>query len=164
MFKLASFFLLTTSSIALASVDLIPLVQVIGPGSIQSDGTYRVPVRVTVRNSGTEIAGRFKVSIEFNHQSFGGTRGTAFTQVGAVDGSFTGDGFYAWTTRALFPGRSLSFEGLMVVPRSVPRRTEITLRVVADSCAGEEFMPPSCRIEESREDNNRTPLRTARIL
>ncbi len=163
MLNLISFLVLATPSAAFAAADLVPTVRVTGVALLRADGAYLVPVRVSVRNSGTEIAGRFKMSVEFNHLSFGGTRVTAFGAASSSDGSFTRDGFYVWTSRALFPGRSLTFNGSVLIPSSVPRRSQITLRVVADSCSGEEFMPALCRVPELREDNNRTSLQTANL-
>jgi len=117
-------------------------------------GHYLVPVDVTVVNGGNEIAGRFKIAAQYSHVSFSGFLETTVSSLRTSDGSFTSDGHYTWTTRALFPGRTSTFRASILVPKAIPRGATVYFRFNADSCAGDEFMPYFCRVQESEESNN----------
>jgi hypothetical protein len=157
-------FVLLIPNICAAAPDLYTTLRVTGPGILnKATGKYSVPVRVSVRNSGNDIAGRFKIGIEFSHTSFAGLRLIPFTNVVSSDRAFSGDGFYVWTERAIFPGAAYTFTAMALIPSSVPRAASIKLRASSDVCFGEEFMPYFCRLEESNEDNNRTDLQNATL-
>ena len=117
-------------------------------------GHYLVPVDVTIVNGGNETAGRFKIAAQYSHVSFSGFRDTTASSLRTPDGSFTSDGHYIWTSRALFPGRTATFRASVLVPNSIPRGATVYFRFHADSCAGDEFMPYFCRVPESDEFNN----------
>jgi hypothetical protein len=117
-------------------------------------GHFLVPVDVTVVNGGDEIAGRFKIAVQYSHVSFSGFLETTVSSLRNPDGSFTSDGHYTWTSRAIFPGRTATFRASILVPKAIPRGATVYFRFHADSCAGDEFMPFFCRVQESDERNN----------
>ncbi len=108
-------------------------------------------MRVTVRNRGGQEAPAFKVAARYTigRQTF-----TApFTVPGQKDA------WYPSTSEPLAAGASVTFEGVVTLGR---RNTTATLQIEADSCAGEEFAPAACRVEEASEDNNASePIKLA---
>lgn len=130
---------------------------------VHREGHYLVPLRITVKNAGRDIAGRFKINAEFNHISFAGTRVVYFSHISSPGRGVIGDEFYAWTNKALPVGQSIEFNAFITIPKTVPRGQDITVRVMADSCVGDEFEAAFCRIDELNEENNRTDLQTVRL-
>lgn len=108
--------------------------------------TIDVPIQVDVTNRGTETAQLFKVAMEL------ASRGGSPQQVAfAVEGER--DPQYPFTRVPLRAGATAAIRGRIRVPLS-HRGTTVTFRAVADSCAGEEFMPDYCRVRETNEANN----------
>lgn len=101
------------------------------------------PANVTVRNQGGEPAEPFKISVE--RAPSGGS--FPFTVQGQESI------WYPATTAPLAPGDSLPFSGEIVFTFFQPGET-ISVLARADSCAGEEFTAPYCRVDESNENNN----------
>ena len=107
-------------------------------------GQGEVPVRVVVKNQGTAPAPIFKVKVE--HADTAGKL-YWFTVPGQTDTTS------ARTNAPLAAGSSVTFAGKVAFgPVSPPESRNI--RAVADSCAGDEFMPVYCRVQESNEHNN----------
>ncbi|MDJ0617346.1 MAG: CAP domain-containing protein [Calothrix sp. MO_192.B10] len=129
---------------AMAAADLI--VRQVTTGSPRIRGNQvEVPIRVIVQNIGNQTAGIFKVSTEYTSRR--GTYAVPFT---------TGDNiWYPYTERPLAPGRSIPFDGTVTFHPSV-KGQRVSLRAIADSCSGDEFMPPHCRVRESDENNNKS--------
>ena len=143
--------------------DLVPSFRFSGTPLVHNSGYYLVPMRITIRNSGRDVAGRFKISAEYNHNSFGGMRVVPFSHVTSAGRSVTGDNFYAWTNRALFVGQAIEFNAFITIPKTVPRGEEIIVSIWADSCVGDEFEPFYCRVHEINEANNRTSTVSVRL-
>jgi hypothetical protein len=104
-----------------------------------------VPVRVTVSNQGGKPADPFKISV--NGKGSDGEYVRAFTVQGQEDL------WYPHTTEPLEPGNEIVFDGVVLFPPALNGQ-EVTLTAIADSCSGEEFVPPECHIAESDEGNN----------
>jgi hypothetical protein len=107
----------------------------------------QVPVRVGVTNQGLGAAGTFKVGVEYRMSAGGPWYTVAFSVPGQRDR------WYPWTSRSLGAGTTVHFEGVLTFHSSIHDRW-VDLRVTADSCSGDEFMPASCRVRESNEKNN----------
>lgn len=120
-----------------------------GPPTVNGDGQVEVPLRVVVRNQGSGTAEVFKTALEYQYHHHHGPYGVIFTVPGQEDSA------YAWTQRPLAAGRKVKFSGIAVFPAAV-RDVPITLYALADSCRGETAMPPTCRVAESDEENNRS--------
>jgi hypothetical protein len=115
-----------------------------GPPKVSSI-SIEVPIRVVIRNQGGVAATIFKVSTEYTGSS--GTFLVAFTVPGQ-DNSW-----YPYTSAPLAAGSEVVFEGVVTFGSYMQGET-VSLRATADSCAGDEFMPDYCRVEESNEGNN----------
>jgi len=104
----------------------------------------------TIRNSGTGPAAGFRVTGEE------GSEGVwVFTPYTEDPTSFNSD---ATIEETLSPGQELSIDGFMLVPRSSLSGGEaLPVRLLVDSCAGEEFVADQCRVLESNEENNYSP-------
>jgi hypothetical protein len=151
--------LLLLPAFAMAKSDIVPRLTVTGPAVRTATGDFEVPVRVSMRNAGIDVAGRFKIHIEWSNTSFSGTRLTSFAKIISTDNAFSlYYVIYVLTNRAMMVGNSFSFNGNVRIPKSVQLKSLVQLRIVADSCAGDEFMPAFCRVDELREDNNLTPF------
>jgi len=122
-----------------------------GPVERMESGRLAVPGRLVIRNQGDIAAGLFKVSIGYVGPMI---RAPAPTVVPGQDGSW-----HIWTDEPIGPGSEIVLEG-RVTFRSDLEGQEISLFALADSCAGDEYMglPAFCRVEESDENNNESPL------
>ena len=109
------------------------------------DTNFLVPVVLTIENQGDEPADIFKIAAFFTDED--GTFLAPFSVTEEFDSS------YYFTEEPLEPGDVITLEGFVLVPTRLDGQT-VDLSAFADSCAGEEFMPEYCRIEESNEDNN----------
>ncbi len=72
------------------------------------------------------------------------------------------DGWYPFSTSPLPPGGQIVFDGQVGFNRD-DLGQEVELTALVDSCAGEEFTPPDCRVSESDENNNTSQPVTARL-
>jgi hypothetical protein len=108
-------------------------------------GDFEVPFQVVVRNQGGLPAGIFKVSVSYTSPD--GTFVAPFTVPGQKDN------WYPYTSAPLAAGASVAFEGKVIISAKLQGQT-LSLRALADSCAGEERMPGYCRVEEGNEGNN----------
>jgi hypothetical protein len=105
-----------------------------------------VPVTVTVRNQGNAAAGAFKVSTDFS-KAGAAPLAVAFSVAGQTD---------LWYPHAtgLAAGSSITFRGKLLFLSSV--HGAVTVKALADSCAGEEFADSWCHVKESNESNNQS--------
>lgn len=126
--------------------------------SVEREGVLVIPFSVTVQNRGTEPAGPFKISVEYEVVSGGvptlpSTGGVPFRVPGQANV------WYPQTTVPLPPGpppgSTVTFTGEVVLDRAFAAAL-IRLRAIADSIAGEEFADPAGRVRESDETNNAT--------
>ena len=105
-----------------------------------------VPLLVEVRNQGVAPAPIFKVAVEY------AGRAVAFQNVPfSVPGER--DTTFPFTRAPLTATRSTVFVGRLILPLT-ERGTSVSLRAMADSCGGDEFLPTHCRVRESDERNN----------
>jgi hypothetical protein len=114
--------------------------------AVSTRAGIEIPVRVEVTNRGDGSAAVFKVEIQYSGRARDFLSAT-FT----VPGQESAAQPFTWT--ALARTRSAAFIGRVIIP-AFERGATITIRALADSCAGEEFMPDYCRVQESNESNN----------
>jgi len=124
---------------------VVTTLETTGSPTMNPDESIAVPIRVVVQNQGDAAAAVFKVSTEYT-----GPEGT-FTVPFTVPGQDSA--FYPYTGSSLGPGNGVTFEGEVTLPDTVGAET-VSLRAIADSCAGDELMPDYCRVEERDEANN----------
>lgn len=125
---------------------VVPTFEQTGPVRRNAEGNVVVPVRAVVRNQGTAAAPIFKASVSYTNAA-GGTFVVAFSVPSETSL------FYPFTDRPLGPGRQQAFDGELVFLSSLAGET-VTARALGDSCSGEEFVEPFCRVDESNEGNN----------
>jgi len=124
-----------------------------GDPTVNDDEAVEVPIRVIVKNQGTASAGIFKVATEYTGPD--GTFVVAFTVPGQSSV------WYPFTNTSLASGATVTFAGKVTFYYTVHNVT-VSLKAIADSCSGDEFMPDYCRVEESNETNNEsTPISIA---
>lgn len=116
-----------------------------GSAEINRKGDVEVPIRLAVRNQGNAEAGIFKVSTDYTGPD--GTFAIAFTVPGQ------NSLWYPFTDAPLAPGDEVVFAGIVTFSARLQGQA-VSLEGQADSCSGDERMPPTCRVEENREDNN----------
>jgi hypothetical protein len=132
-----------------------------GASFVGLDGNVRVSVDFRIRNRNAPTAGIFKTAAEARGDP---TNPRAwFTLPLRVGFLFPtpcrGDGWYAWTRNPLPAGGTMGCEARVIFPATWRGRA-VSFRLIADSCAGEEFAPPSCRVRERNEFNNASPIST----
>lgn len=128
-----------------------------GSPTVNPQNSVEVPIRVVVKNQGNKSAGIFKVATEFTGSPVDPTRSfvVAFTVTGQ------GSIWYPFTTGSLAAGSTVDFSGKVTFHPSNHGVT-VSLKAIADSCSGDEFMPSYCRVKESNENNNvSTPISLA---
>ncbi len=128
--------------------------EVTGPAELRPlDGSGRdsphLPVRATVTNRGSGEAASFKLAASFSGGLYNPDSdfAVAFTP---TDGA---EVWYPRRSEPLAPDASWTVEGHLVFHPSASGQT-VSIRVEADSCAGDEFVPGYCRVPESDEANN----------
>lgn len=123
------------------------------PG-FDAEGRMVYPARVEVANGGDLAAEDFKVSASYT----GGARNpnTPFTVPFTVPGQESA--FYPRVSSPLEGGDTVTFDGIISL-NPVENDRPLTLSVLADSCAGEEFVPEHCHVLESDEENNSASVR-----
>jgi hypothetical protein len=104
-----------------------------------------VPIRVTILNQGGSPADTFKVSTSV---STGSDSSLVRFSVPGSDSDW-----HPSTSAPLAAGAEVSFDGVVTILDDLQGQT-VSLRALADSCAGDEVMPEYCRVQESNEDNN----------
>lgn len=142
-----------TARFVAARPDLVAVVTITGASSTQSDGRIALPVRVVITNDGNAAAPTSKLSLEYLSAS-----GAWFLLGFGVPGQPAGEVF----TGPLAAGASATFNGSVTFAPTAVSGT-VSIRAYADSCAGEEFTPPYCRVDESNEGNNVSPVATATL-
>jgi len=117
--------------------------------SVNAQGDFILPVRVTVLNGGSSPAGDFKVSLSYRRA--GANPGPEIVAPFQVPGQ--SDPSYPHSVNELPPGSQVSFDGQALISAQQAGQT-ISLWAWADSCAGEVNPPANCRVAESNENNN----------
>jgi hypothetical protein len=119
--------------------------EIAGPAVFNSVGNIEQPIRVVISNQGGSSAGIFKVSTDVT--STNGTFNVSFTVPGQNSYGFP------FTTAPVAAGGQVRFQGYLTFsPRYAGQQVSIT--AIADSCAGDEFQPTYCRVDERNEGNN----------
>lgn len=127
---------------------VVSIIEVTGSSSVDSAGNAVVPIRVVVKNQGNAEAGIFKVSTEYT--DVGNTLAVAFDVPGHPPVTW-----YQSTTVPLDGGSEREFTGNVIFNPALHNIT-VSLRAIADSCAGDENTPAYCRVDESDETNNKS--------
>ena len=148
------FLLLCAPAVSHAEAELTTTMKITGAVTIAPNGDYGVPVLVTVLNRGNSIAGRFKMGLAYGRAPYHPDKITTVALFQSPDRSFAMEGYYPWTTRALYPNRSISFRALILVPKSMPHGLGVNVLAEADVCWGEEFPSEQCRVRETFPGDN----------
>jgi hypothetical protein len=106
---------------------------------------FELPINVTFRNDGNTPAGIFKITAEYTDES--SETFVAQFQVGAAPA------FYPFTEAPLAGGGTVTLAGSVYWPDFVGGQ-DVELRIEGDTCSGDEFIPPYCRVDEFNEANN----------
>ena len=125
-------------------------VEILADPGINAQGQVVFPVLLEIKNLGDLPADPFKLSA-----SFTGPNGTFGTPIYFPGGD---PEFYAFIEAPLAGNEDILVEAeiLLAAPN---QGQEVSVQVLADSCAGEEFVPEFCRVAESDEtDNTSTAL------
>jgi len=119
-----------------------------GSASVNSEGSVEVPVSVTIKNQGTGAASTFKVSVDYIQPN--ASYVVAFKVLGQ------NSMWYPTTSAPLSPNNEITFAGKLIFNPTV--HGTVSAKAKADSCSGDEFMPPYCRCREISEMNNESGL------
>ncbi len=111
-----------------------------GSARINRSGEIEVPIRLAVRNQGNAEAAVFKVSTDYTGPN--GTFVVAFTVPGQ------NNIWYPFTNTAA-PGDEVVFAGVVPSP-PICMGQNVSLTGLADSCSGDEFMPPAAASKKPR--------------
>lgn len=117
-----------------------------GDVTYNDQGYIAVPVRAIIQNAGPADAGPFKISVDYIDPATGRPFGVPFTVEGEASG-------YYPNLDSLAADTSVTLSGMVANPFWTSGE-EIALIVTVDSCAGDEFPPPYCRVDEIDEKNN----------
>jgi hypothetical protein len=117
-----------------------------GTKSTNADGSINVPVKVVVKNVGLADAVVFKTGVDYTNAA-GQTYPVAFNVAGQSSM------WYPFTNSVLPAGREVSFEGILVF-QALLNGSTLSVKAIADSSSGDEFMPAYCRVNEVSETNN----------
>jgi hypothetical protein len=112
------------------------------------------PVRITVFNRGGEPAEMFKLSAD--GRASDGTFGRPLVVSGQDNG------FYAFVDQGLPAGGQAILDGAIGFPMDFEGQT-VQIVITVDSCAGEEFVEPYCRVNEQNEKNNTSDPLSVRL-
>ena len=130
---------------------------IVGRAVRRADGTIALPYSVTVRNQGGVSAPTSKVSVHYR----GLPTAPTIEFVTGYDVPGQASSFYPFVP-SLGPGASATLTGNIIFA-SFNEGASVTVRALADSCSGEEFVPPFCRVDESSESNNWSVTRSATL-
>ena len=110
-------------------------------------GQFSIPVLLVVTNRGDTTADAFEIAAEYTLNGF-----TSSVQLGD-------ESYDVFTSGPLAPGESFRYAGeVLVFARGELYGRTMSLSVVADSCSGAEKFAATCRVAESDEGNNRSPI------
>ena len=110
-----------------------------------------VPLRVAIKNQDEEAAGIFNVSIEVLEEM--DVTGLHYRFIVPGKNNYLDPS----TDAPLNPGEEIAFDGEVLIHNMSNGKT-VFIKAIADSCSGDEFMPAYCRVNESNEGNNNSPL------
>jgi hypothetical protein len=108
---------------------------------------FSIPVLLVVTNRGDKSADAFEITAQYTVDGF-----TSSAPLGDASD-------YVFTNGPLAPGESFRYAGrVLVSARGELHGRTISLLVVADSCRSDEGFGAMCRVAESDEGNNRSPV------
>jgi hypothetical protein len=113
-----------------------------------------VPIQAVVKNQGNAPAQVFKVAAFYTNGELGPF--VAAFRANSADNVDPNNGFYPFTRYEVAPGGEVTFEGVVIF-NVIENQSSLSLKIVADSCSGEEFAPQTCRVAEADENNNESP-------
>jgi hypothetical protein len=123
------------------------------PPRVMSNGGVSVEVVFTVRNSGQQPAGTFRLITRAISPSQGSDDYSVELQTRETSSVDT----QGSTTQPLIPGATITARGAVSFEH-YRSGEQVTLFIVADGCAPEESMPAYCRVDESSESNNKSQI------
>ena len=126
-----------------------PLIEFTGPPTINAQGHIEVPLRAIVANQGTTDVPIFKQAVYFENASIG-----PYVVSYNVPGQT--NIWYPFTSGVMVSGDQEEFNGTLTFLSFYSGET-VDVYLEADSCSGDEFMPPYCRVDETNEGNNLSP-------
>jgi hypothetical protein len=111
--------------------------------------TTGMPIIIKIANKGTTASGRFKISAEHIQPS-----GRYVIQLGKQKGD---NSWYVWYEKPILATTTI-VEVSLYMKWSKPLKGLHDFVIKVDSCLGDEFLPPYCRVDESNENNNEYPF------
>ena len=118
-----------------------------GERTINEENSVEAPLQVVVENIGDGSAGVFKVAVFYTEPGAVVEYVVPFTVPGQAST------WYPSTSGPLAPGATETFNGVLTFPPTL-HGIDVDFVSEADSCAGDEFMPTYCSVQESDETNN----------
>ena len=151
MSKLVSGKMILALSVALLACGckadiVVPYISAIGAPTINLQGSVEVPIRVTVANQGTVDAPQFKLAMFYETATSG-------PYVVSFDVPGQASMWYPYTSGTMAAAGTQTFDGIVTFIPSV-HGVNVDIWAEGDSCAGDEFMPVTCRVDELDELNN----------
>ena len=129
---------------------VVPYISAVGTPTINPQGAVEVPVSVTVANPGTLDAPQFKMAMFYETATEG-------PYVVSFDVPGQPSMWYPYTAGTMMAAGEETFNGVVTFHPSLHGVT-VDLWAEGDSCAGDEFMPPHCRVDELDEFNNESQV------
>jgi hypothetical protein len=112
---------------------------------LAGEDLFYTPIQISIYNRGGQPAEGFKVSVD--GRASDGTFGRPLEVIGQDNA------FYAFVEQGMTPGGAVVLDGSVGFPREFLGQT-VEIVITVDSCAGEEFVEPYCRVNEQNENNN----------
>jgi hypothetical protein len=126
-------------------VEQRPYDDVLRERMLAGEDLFYTPIRIFIYNRGGQPAEGFKVSAD--GRASDGTFGRPIEVIGQDNA------FYAFVEQGMTPGGEVILDGSVGFPREYLGQT-VQIVITVDSCAGEEFVEPYCRVSEQNESNN----------
>ncbi len=126
-------------------VESRPYDDVLRERMLSGEDLFYTPIRITIYNRGGQTAEIFKISAD--GRASDGTYGRPLEVIGQDSA------FYAFVQQDMTPGGEIILDGAVGFPNEILGQ-EVRIVITVDSCAGEEFVEPYCRVSEQNENNN----------
>jgi len=129
---------------------VVPYITVMGTPTINASGAVEVPIQVTVANDGTVDAPQFKLAMFYETATTG-------PYVVSFDVPSQPSMWYPYTAGTILAAGEETFDGVVTFHPSIHGEW-VDIWAEGDSCAGDEFMPAHCRVDELDELNNESAV------
>jgi hypothetical protein len=126
-------------------VEQRPYDDVLRERMLAGEDFFYTPIRILIYNRGGQPTEGFKVSAD--GRASDGTFGRPLEVIGQDNA------FYGFVEQGMTPGGEVILDGAVGFPREFLDQT-VEIVITVDSCAGEEFVEPFCRVSEQNENNN----------